>query len=120
MRCGAPGLRNGRSIFDLTLLQHGRVGRTADSALSAPVWPVCSALLNVSPQRAKQAADLWEAHHLSKCLCLQVRRLLEHAGAEVQNLKRVRIGSFALDRLLGVGKFRLLKPKQAEAVLQEP
>ena len=50
---------------------------------------------------------------------LQVRRLVEHAGAVVRNLRRTRIGSYRLDHQLGVGKFRQLKPQQAEAVFKD-
>ena len=48
-----------------------------------------------------------------------MRRLVEHAGAVVRNLRRTRIGSYRLDHQLGVGKFRQLKPQQAEAVFKD-
>ena len=62
----------------------------------------------------------WQQSWVRDGAVSQVRRLVEHAGAVVRNLKRTRIGSYRLDHQLGIGKFRQLKPLQAEAVLKAP
>ena len=46
----------------------------------------------------------------------QVRNLVGNAGLDVMYLKRVRIGGFRLDRDLGIGQFKLLKPFEVRRV----
>lgn len=47
---------------------------------------------------------------------MQVRTLAANAGLEVQYLKRVRIGGYRLNRDLGIGEVKLLKPWELRSV----